>query len=171
MGQSWSKMRKILEQDNICESLKGRIQYFATRYRKSHDQEGRVAIRIDGKEGFKSCFFDWQHKRVEAKKSVVIPNMEDMPWWEYWDRIHLETENFGGFDQYGFYEAFYYYQNHSIEESLVNESPIVRLFAILDKRVGKKRLEKILLEIELQPAWLQVFYRLRIESEVKSPMQ
>lgn len=34
---SFSAMRKKLEQDNICPSMKGRIQYFATRYRKVHD--------------------------------------------------------------------------------------------------------------------------------------
>ncbi len=31
MGQSWSSMRNKLEQENICEALNGRIQYFATR--------------------------------------------------------------------------------------------------------------------------------------------
>lgn len=55
MGQSWSSMRKKLEQENICEALNGRIQYFATRYRESHDLEGRVAIRLDGQEVFRSC--------------------------------------------------------------------------------------------------------------------
>ncbi len=59
MALSWSGMRKVLEQENICDSLKGRIQYFATRYRKSHDEEGRVAIRLDGEELFKSSWFDW----------------------------------------------------------------------------------------------------------------
>lgn len=58
MGLSWSAIRKILEQDNICDLLKGRVQYFATRYRMSHDEEGRVALRLDGKEIFKSCFYD-----------------------------------------------------------------------------------------------------------------
>lgn len=160
MGQSWSRMRKILEQENICDSLKGRIQYFATRYRKSHDQEGRVAIRLDGKEIFKSCFYDWENKRIQVRETINIPNIEKISYWEYWDRVHLETKNFAGFDQFVFYEAYYYYQNHSIEESLVCADPVVRLFAIMDKRIGKRRLEKILAEIESQPAWLKVFYRL-----------
>lgn len=67
MGHSWSYMRKQLEQVNLCESLQGRIQYFATRYRQSHDQEGRVAIRLDGQEVFKSCYFDWCEVRVYGK--------------------------------------------------------------------------------------------------------
>ena len=38
MGISWSTMRKKLETENLCDSLRGRITYFATRYRKSHDE-------------------------------------------------------------------------------------------------------------------------------------
>ena len=56
-GMSWSAMRKVLEQENICDSLKGRIQYFQTRYRGTHDQTSRVAIRLDGKEIFQT---DWK---------------------------------------------------------------------------------------------------------------
>lgn len=44
MGGSFSGMRKILVKENICETLKGRVRYFATRYRKFHDQEGRAAM-------------------------------------------------------------------------------------------------------------------------------
>ena len=165
MGLSWSAMRKILEQENICESLKGRIQYFVARYRKSHDEEGRVAIRLDGKEIFKSCFYDWQEKRDVVVKSNIIPKEQAKTYWEYWDKVHTETKNHGGFDQYGFYEAFHEYQNQSIENSLDSSDPVVKLFAILDKRVGKRRLQNIFSEIETQPDWLQVFYKLRLEAD------
>ena len=165
MGLSWSAMRKVLEQDNICESLRGRIQYFATRYRKSHDEEGRVAIRLDGKEIFKSCFYDWQEKRGKAVKDNAILKKQAASYWDYWDRIHLETKNHGGFDQYGFYEAFHEYNNQSIQLSLDSADPVVKLFAILDKRVGKRRLVNIFSEIESQPEWLQVFIKLRLDAD------
>ena len=171
MGISWGAMRKILEQDNICDALKGRVQYFATRYRKSHDQEGRVAIRIDSEELFKSCFYDWQTKRVIARDHLDIPNMHKLSWVEYWEAVHLEAKNFAGFDQHGFYNAFYLYQNSSIEESLCSPDPVVRLFAIMDKRVGKRRLQKILPEVENQPEWLQAFYSLRIAAEGLEPRE
>ncbi|MCL2673790.1 MAG: hypothetical protein FWE92_00490 [Defluviitaleaceae bacterium] len=165
MGLSWSAMRKVLEEENICDSLKGRIQYFATRYRKSHDEEGRVAIRLDGDEIFKSCFYDWEKKRSIVVKSNVILKEKAMSYWDYWDKIHLETKNYGGFDQYGFYEAFYEYHNQSIEKSLVSPDPVVRLFAIMDKRLGKRRLENMFSEIQAQPEWLQVFFKLRLEAD------
>lgn len=165
MGLSWSAMRKVLEQENICDSLKGRIQYLATRYRDSHDQEGRVAVRLDGREIFQSFFFDWQAKRDAVVKSNVISKVQAESYWDYWDKVHLETKNHGGFDQYGFYDAFHEYQNESIEDSLSSADPVVRLFAILDRRTGKRRLQNMLSEIESQPEWLQVFYKLRLESE------
>lgn len=158
-------MRKVLEKENICESLKGRVQYFATRYRKSHDQEGRVSIRLDGNEVFKSCFYDWENQRVQVRKSIVIPDVEQLSYGAYWDKVHLETKNSAGFDQFGFYKAFYFYQNHNIDESTASPDPIVRLFAVFDKRVGKRTLIKIAATIESQPKWLQILYRLRWESD------
>lgn len=163
--QSWSSMRKQLEQENVCESLKGRIQYFATRYRKSHDDEGRVAIRIDGQEVYKSCFFDWDIKRHEAWKEIDARKNKKTSYLESGEEMELGALNRGGFDQFAFYNAFHFYQNHSIDESLSSPDPIVKLFAIFDKRVGKRRLQKILSEIESQPDWLKIFYRLRMEAE------
>lgn len=50
MGKSWSGLRKELEEELICESLKGRVQYFLTHYHGAPDNYGRVAVRVDGNE-------------------------------------------------------------------------------------------------------------------------
>ena len=165
MGLSWSAMRKVLEQDNICDSLKGRVQYFATRYSKSPDQEGRVAVRLDGKEIFRSCFYDWYIKRDEAHKEIEIIKGRKTSYSESGEQMELGALNKGGFDQYSFYSAFHTYFNSSIDSSLISPDPVVRLFAIMDKRVGKRRLLQLLSGIESQPEWLQIFYRLRFESD------
>ena len=49
-NRQWSKTRKRLEQDLLCEALRGRVRYFATRYRRAHDQFGRYSIVVDGKD-------------------------------------------------------------------------------------------------------------------------
>ena len=54
---TWSGMRKKLEREYLAESLRGHIQYYATSYRKSPDHEGRAAIRYDGKEIIKGCYY------------------------------------------------------------------------------------------------------------------
>ena len=163
-GISWSAIRKILEQENICSSLKGRIQYFQTSYRHAHDQTSRVAIRLDGKEVFQSDYFDWALKQYEAlrelrestdgQKHTIIALYEEAD--------HLASSK-GGIPS--FRNSFHNYHNNSIDESLTSHDAMVRLFAILDKRVGKRRLEKLLSEVEKQPEWLQVFYKLRLEAE------
>jgi len=165
MGLSWSAMRKVLEQENICDSLKGRIQYFVTRYKKSHDEECRVAIRLDGKEIFKSSFFDWNIKRDAVIESNIILKEQTTSYWDYWDKIHLETSNQSGLTRHCFYNAFHEYHNQSIEKSLVSSDPVVKLFAIMDKRVGKRRLPIIFSEVQTQPQWLQVFFKLRLEAD------
>lgn len=44
-------------------------------------------------------------------------------------------------------------------------NPLVRMFAVLDRRVGKRTLEKLALCVDEQPAWLREFYLLRLEAE------
>jgi len=162
-GISWSAMRKILEQENICDSLKGRVQYFQTSYRGAHDQTSRVAIRIDGKEIFRSDYHDWVKKQYMA----LCELREGADGEKYRAAFHEEVNhlasNQGGVPS--FLSSFYNYHNSSIDKNLASPDPVVRLFAIMDKRVGKRRLAKLLPEVEKQPEWLQVFFKLRLEAE------
>ncbi|MCL2055331.1 MAG: hypothetical protein FWG90_13000 [Oscillospiraceae bacterium] len=159
-GISWSAMRKVLEQDNICDSLKGRIQYFQTRYRAAHDQTPRVAVRFEGKEIFRSCSHDWWDKYYTALRRLSNNNLGN-------EKSRKEADYIaqwqGGVTS--FYNSFYEYINNSIDKSLSSSDYVVRLFAILDKRVGKRRLERILPEVKNQPEWLQVFFKLRLEAD------
>ena len=163
MASSWSGMRKILEQENICDSLRGRIQYFVTRYRGSHDAVSRVAIRVDGGEIIRSNYYDWDAKRRQAWAGMP----EERPWRNDEARVRGEREavDRGGFDRDVFYAAFAFYRDHSITECLQSPDAVVRLFAILDRRVGKRRLATIARQIGDQPQWLQFFYRLRLDGE------
>ena len=147
MGQSWSVMRKQLEQEYICDSLKGRVQFFVTRYPKTSDVSSRVAIRVDGEEVLKSDFCRWRKACEGAFLNDIV--------------IH----NRGGFDSVEFYNAFYVYQNQDIQESLLCDDPLVRLFAILDRRVGKRTLLRILPSVQDQPDWLKPLYLIRLKAE------
>lgn len=165
MGISFSSMRKKLEQENICDSLKGRVQYFATRYRKVHDREGRIGIRFDKKEVFQSSFLEWAIAR--GKYSEQISSLSEK---EYFENMYLWDDEVGwhiGFDHFRFYRAFYEYDNQSIEESLVSDDDLVRLFAIFDRRVGKRRLRKITEKISQEPVWFQYLFSLREEAEAE----
>jgi hypothetical protein len=45
----WSKLKQLVE-DRFAEALRGRVSIFVTRYRRSHDEQGRWAILVDGRE-------------------------------------------------------------------------------------------------------------------------
>jgi len=49
--------------------------------------------------------------------------------------------------------------------SIQSNNPIVRMFAILDRRIGKRTLEKLKDTLAEQPEWLKQFYILRFEAE------
>lgn len=55
---SWSGIRKKLETEYLAPSLRGHIQYYATSYSRSPGHEGRAAIRYDGKEIIKGCYYN-----------------------------------------------------------------------------------------------------------------
>ncbi len=122
---TWSGMRKKLEREYLAESLRGHIQYYATSYRKSHDHEGRAAIRYDGKEIIKGCYWNnWMKARLfprdeKWERRMAVENA-------YMDDVALKL---GVFDQRCFYQAFEEFEHQSIEESLVSDNLIIRILA------------------------------------------
>ncbi len=117
----------------------GHIQYFATSYWESHDQTGRAAIRLDGVEVLRSNYYAYEQNywnRYQALRREGVG--EDDPKAPF-RLAHEGTLNDGCFDNGFFYEAFHEFDNQSIEKSLVSENPLVRVFALLDRRLGKLR--------------------------------
>lgn len=104
---TWSGIRKKLETEYLAQSLQGHIQYYATSYSRSHDHEGWAAIRYDGKEIIKGCYWNnWakadmfpQDEKYEKRMKVENAYMDDTA-------IKL-----GVFDQRCFYNAFAEFDN------------------------------------------------------------
>ncbi|MBQ8195583.1 MAG: hypothetical protein IJZ47_09470 [Oscillospiraceae bacterium] len=160
---TWSGIRAKLENDYLAPSLRGRIQYFATTYSKCPDHEGRAAVRLDGEEILKSSYFE--KMIAHSREFHKLYEGTGKSYGECWMQAFDEAVNAGEFDQRVFYRAFEEYDNQSIEQSLESTCPIVRLFAILDRRVGKRRLIKLRERISDELDWLKPFYLLRFEAE------
>ena len=158
---TWSGMRKKLETEYLAQSLRGHIQYFVTRYPESHDGEGRAAILYDGREILKGCFLnallkaDVYHRHHGHTSCTPVG-------WDNMDDLMLKL---GIFDPFCFYGAFAEFDNQSIEASLNSDNLIVRIFAILDKRVGKRRLALMRENISNEPETFQEFYAIRANAE------
>lgn len=144
----WSAIRHKLENEYLAESLRGHIRYFATTYRESHDQEGRAAIYYDGQEVIAGGYYH---------RDFCI---------EWYPKIETdEVIRMGGFDQRSFYAAFHDFDNQSIEESLKSSNLLIRIFALLDRRVGKRRLLAMKEQMPQESETVQTFYRIRLEAE------
>lgn len=180
MSRSWSSIRKQLEQDLLCEKLRGRVQYFFTHYRKSHDEEARVCVRVDGKEYVMGNAYNYYvkgyaHLQNEMKQVMQIP----MRVWDFdenifkYDEENTAVEEYikkrqifdGAFSAYQIMKSIEDFLQMNIDDAIQSDNLILKMLALLDRRIGKRRLQKMEEEMERQPDWLRFFYELRMEAE------
>ena len=163
---TWSGIRNKLENDYLCPALRGHIQYFATSYSKSADHEGRAAIRMDGVEVLRSNYYTYFENvwtKFHHLRSTTLKDCDSAK--EAINQAHAFALEQGTFDQKVFYEAFGIFDNQSIEKSLVSENPLVRIFALLDRRLGKRRLLALEESMEQELDWVRAFYVIRMQAE------
>lgn len=176
MGQSWSMIRKQLEEDLLCEKLRGRVQYFFTVYHKAPDRYGRFAIRVDGEEIYKANPYNeryYDEIAQEIKAAQDIPGRE----WKGKEFVHDEENRIaedaaarkavedGHADSYDVTNSINEYLNQAVEKSLQSDNLLLRMFAVLDRRVGKRTLLKLKDTYGQLPDWLRQFYELRFSVE------
>ena len=158
---TWSGIRKKLESEYLAESLRGHISYFATSYSRSHDHEGRAAIRYDGKEIIKGCYYyNWTKADLFPEDEKYEKRMKEE--FAFMDDTAIKL---GVFDQTCFYKGFKEFANQSIEKSLCSENLLVRIFAVLDRRVGKRKLLTLKENIENESDSFKEFFAIRIRAE------
>ncbi|MBR4116701.1 MAG: 23S rRNA (uracil(1939)-C(5))-methyltransferase RlmD, partial [Clostridia bacterium] len=170
--KSWSNLKKQMN-DLLCDSLKDKISYFYTAYHEVHNVYGRATINYCKKE---IAAFSWierytqqsdmveQYKKMDAASMVFddcmlayeFANTSAMR--EKWmpNCILCETD---------FINSITIYLKTDIATSLNSDNYLLRLFAYMDRRVGKRTLIKIKDEVEKLPEWVKQFYQIRCESE------
>ena len=163
---SWSGMRKYLEQEMPADSLKGRVRYGCTAY-----------VGMDGDRIFEICIDGKQVKRfsLETVNSYFIDNgyttnKNPSGTVEYWAEFRTLLDKYPMADRTEytdeeFSSALEKYRNQEIQESIHSDNPLIRMFAVLDRRIGKRTLSKIKEEIDAQPQWLQQIYALRLSAD------
>jgi hypothetical protein len=121
----------------LAESVKKRIRFRKTTYRKSHDQQGRSWIEIDG-------------HTVLSMNPKLMGMDEDWEnhFYNYWDLPTIMVD----------------YIHMSISDILDSDHPIFRAIGMLDRRLGKRRLLTIE-DIEYEDILVRKFYYLRCDSE------
>lgn len=152
---SWKGMKKYLEKEMLCEALRGRISYDFTWYPAFGGLSAVFTVLLDGRPAKKfgaayawkmltqQCF-EIQH--IDAVGSVPLSAREEYTDWEFSDALQA-------------------YRNQPIDQSIASENPIIRMFAIVDRRIGKRRLERLKDEVDQQPKWLRHLYVARLQAE------
>ncbi len=163
---SWSGMRKFLEREMIVDSLQGRVRYDCTTHvgmDGCHEFEMYIDNRLIKR-------FSWETVNSYFIKMGYVTKTAPMSirdyWDEYWDILEEHPmEARTEYTDEEFCEALEEYRNQNIQKSIRSENPVVTMFAILDRRTGKRMLEKIKVKVKLQPEWVQLIYQFRCESE------
>ena len=163
---SWSGMRKYLEQEMMAKCLQGRIRYNCTTY-VGMDGCRIFEIYIDNRlikqfswETVNTYFIDNGYKKREDYYGT------SEYWDEFWNLIDtVPLINRTEYTDDEFCNALVKYRNQPIKESVNSDNPLERMFAILDRRIGKRTLVKIKDTVIEQPQWLQAFCKLRLEAE------
>lgn len=163
---SWSAMRKYLEDEMLAVSLRGRIRYNCTRY-IGMDGFKIFEIYID-KNLVKRFSLDTVNNYfIENELKTISSPIGAIEYWdEFWellDRISLNERK--EYTDQEFAQALETYRNQKITDSINSKNPIVRMFAVLDRRVGKRTLLDITDKAPQQPEWLKQFYDLRLLAE------
>lgn len=157
--QSWSKLNKQLS-ELLCDGLKDRLSYFLTRYHKVHNSYGRASIRLDNRE---LVCFSW----IEMYRQDDDLN-------EAWEKTGTWEPDYPGlidkwdanatYTDMDFLTAVTSFLQMPITDALYSNNYIIRILAIVDRRVGKRTLQKLREDGSYQnlPSWVKQFYELRL---------
>lgn len=158
---SWSGMRRWLEREMLAESLRGRVRYSCTTY-PGMDFCGVFSVFVDDRAV--------KHFSMETVASALREGDAPIERQAFWDAYWKEKTQTPlcareEFDDEEFAEALKLYRAFSAADAIASEHPVVRMFAVLDRRVGKRTLARLAETVSAQPEWLQTFYRLRLTAE------
>lgn len=157
--KSWSGLNQQLN-DLVCDGLKGHLTYFCTSYSSVHNSYGRASIRFDGKELV--CFSWVDTVRQECQTSQLYRETSMLS-----DNIPALSKKWnedGTLSNRDFLSAATDFLQLSIKDALESENYIIRILAIVDRRIGKNTLQQLMVSKVYQtlPEWVRQFYELRL---------
>jgi hypothetical protein len=125
----WSKLRKLVE-DRFCDELKGRVAINSTAY--GNCSCGHAWVTLDGQVLANFCTRAYFNERYEGTASEKTKA-------KYRDQFVVYGEG----SRQDFYDSCWdYIHETSVDDALEETDPVLQAFAVIDKRVGKRRLAK-----------------------------
>lgn len=183
---SWSKLKQQLE-SFLCPALHGRVEYRATSYRYLPDKAGICYISVDKKNVFnmsdKTSLIRWYQTEQEIKNDsdIQIPISN-----EEIEAVRKDTKGapedrliviarsrkMSGYakellsaqaslSKSNFNVVANNFLTISIEESIESDDILLNILALVDRRVGKKRILNMAEKMKVKHPIVQYFYELR----------
>ena len=162
----WSKLKTRIKA-LLCPELKGRIDFHVTRYREATDFGTEAWITLDGEKIFGAGHYHRYvpecielHRRVPNLNNLPHPLPDLKP-------IHqaiketLDEQEIHHTDQ--LVGAMRAYLDLPVHDALQSNNPFLKALAIIDRRVGKRTLEKLEID-EAEHSLVKELYELRLAS-------
>lgn len=190
MPKNWKYIKKLLEKEFLCESLRGHITYDLTDYRPApwyqqhfimkYDDEVLLDVsqperrwdnRYEGRE------IDWKQRENIANKLRekhaleeydITPRLLERITEDIIEEADKITSHYHGiFGVHDIIDAIGVYLHSDIDTCLAwGQEAFVEALAILDRRCGKRRLRKYAnWEYTSFPDWLKRIYQIRFEAD------
>ena len=146
----WSKLKSRVK-DLICPELHGVIDFHVTQYRKAHSWISEAWVTVNGERifdcGSRTYARELAYEFLASKASRNAELVEILKRRE----IH-EPQQMG--------EAMRAYLDMSVAEALKSDNPFIKALAIVDRRVGKRTIEKLNID-DSEHSLVRAFYELR----------
>ena len=146
----WSKTKQTLE-SRLPEDLKGRVEYGYAVYRNGGSECQVMSIIVDGETWFSTDPRFWDELGKKGWKSNETNNV-------------IRDTGYVG-NSWG--EAMKYVHQFlnvlSIDEAISSDNYFIRMLALLDSRLGKRRIRKLAEHVDEEPEWFRKWIMLRLK--------
>ncbi|MBP2000851.1 hypothetical protein J2Z69_001882 [Paenibacillus shirakamiensis] len=187
---SWSKLKQQLESFR-APALEGRVEYLSSSYRYLPDKAGICYIAVDKKKilnmNDSTNFMKWYQTELEIKND---PDIQLPIYPEEIEAIRLDTKGVVPEDRLkviarnrkiteyakeimsaqailsrsNFIGVATAFLSTSIDDSMESKDILFNILALIDRRVGKKRLINMSEQMKLKHPIVQYFYELRLNT-------
>ncbi len=147
---SWKGMKKYLEQEMLCPELKDRIRFHYEVYPRFGGSSAVFSVSLDERR-IKAFGLMYALTRLQEQGKLK-------PGCYIWTIPMNERDEYTDDE---FSQALFVYRSQPIQSSVFSDNPLIRMFALLDRRVGKRTLERLKYSINDQPEWLRCLYEAR----------
>lgn len=147
----WSKLKARVK-DFICPELRDRIDFHLTSYRESHDGADKVCITVDGQRVFSCKHYPYEWAEAEAYHGGLRGEQV---------KELLRGKEIQRPKDFG--DAMRAYLDMPITEAVKSSDPLVKAFALVDRRLGKRTLAKLEIS-DSEHTLVKAFYELRLAS-------